>query len=112
MGVFDSLLNNTFAVSRIWRTSDGMGGWDEAWIAIGFVAGRLRPASSAERESAAQQQRDLSHVLYVRDTADIERGDRVTGDEVTVEVLGVREPSRSDHHLEIDCREIQLEETT
>jgi hypothetical protein len=45
--------------------------------------------------------------LYVIAGTDIQREDTVEGDEVTVMVLGVREPSRADHHLEIDCLEIQ-----
>jgi len=110
--VFDTLLNNTFAVTRLARVSDGQGGWNETYTALGNVVGRMRPASTTEREVAAQEQRQLTHVLYVRVAADIQRGDRVTGDDVTVDVLGVREPSRADHHLEIDCREVQREETT
>lgn len=112
MSVFASLLNNTFTVERRTRTSDGMGGWVIAYAPAGSYKGRMRPASSAERDVADQQQRNLTHVLYVVGTADIQRGDQVTGDGVTVHVLGVREPSRSDHHLEIDCEEVQLEATT
>jgi len=112
MGVFDSLLNNTFSVSRVTRTSDGMGGWSISYTPQDDVLGRMRPATTAERTIAQQQQRELTHVLYVRATSDVQRGDLVTGDGVTVEVLGVREPSRADHHDEIDCREVQQEETT
>lgn len=116
MSVFESLLNNTFTISRRVRTSDGQGGWAISYEDIGSVEGRLRPASGAEREVAAQEERQITHVLYVVASAhisgtseDIQRGDQVEGDGVIVEVMGVREPSRAGHHLEIDCLEIQHE---
>jgi hypothetical protein len=46
-------------------------------------------------------------VFYVIEGWGIQRDDTVEGDEVTVRVQGVREPSRADHHVEIDCLEIQ-----
>ena len=112
MGVFDSLLNNTFAVSRRTRTPDGQGGWAIGYAAVDTVRGRIRPASGAERTVADAEERQVSHVLYVRPTADVERGDRVTCGDLTVEVLGIREPSLAGHHLEIDCLERQIEVST
>lgn len=112
MGIFDGLLNHEFTISRIARIPDGQGGWVKSWVEIGTVNGRMRPASGAEREVALQEQREISHVLYTRTTADIARGDRVEGGGVSVEVLGVREPSLADHHYEIDCQLVQLEVNT
>lgn len=112
MGVFDSLLNKSYTVTRQVRAGDGQGGWTVSWAAVGTWPGRMRPATSAERELAAAEQRQISHVLYTRPAADILRGDRVAGDGATWEVQGVREPSRADHHLEIDCLERQLEAAT
>lgn len=109
MGVFESLLNNTFAVARPTRVSDGLGGWSIVLVDIGDVDGRMRPASSAEIEVAALQQREITHVFYVVATDDLRRGDQVSGDGATWDVLGVREPSRADHHLEIDCRQMLQE---
>jgi SPP1 family predicted phage head-tail adaptor len=110
MTVFESLLNNAFAIERRVRTHDGQGGWTITYQAVGTVRGRIRPASVAERDLAQAEQREVSHVLYLVDGADIERGDRVTvTGELTVAVLGIREPSLADHHLEIDCLEIQRE---
>jgi SPP1 family predicted phage head-tail adaptor len=88
---------------------DGHGGWPEGWNELATVPGRLRPTSTQEREVAALEDRTISHVLYVVAGTDIARGDRVIGGDVTVEVLGVREPSRAAHHLEVDCLERQKE---
>jgi len=109
MSVFTSLLNQTYTVSRRVRVSDGQGGWEIFYEEIGAVEGRLRPASGSEKEVAAQERREISHVLYVVADEDIERGDQVEGAGLVVEVLGIREPSQAGHHWEIDCLEIQLE---
>jgi len=105
---FESLLNNTFTVSRKTRTSDGEGGWTIGYTPIGTIAGRIRPASGSEREVAASEEQQISHVLYIG-MEDIERGDRVTCGELVVEVMAVREPSKAGHHLEVDCLERQKE---
>jgi len=109
MGVFEALLNNTFTISRRDRVSDGQGGWAIMYAAMGSAEGRIRPASSAEREIAQAEQREITHVLYVVHGTDIARGDQVECEDLTVEVMGIREPSKASHHLEIDCREVQRE---
>jgi hypothetical protein len=48
-------------------------------------------------------------VFYCLASEDIARGDRITGDDVMVDVMAIREPSRADHHFEIDCLETQTE---
>lgn len=110
--VFLSLLNNTFAISRLQRTPNGQGGWAEEYVSIGSVLGRMRPASSSEREVAALEERSISHVLYVVAGTDIARGDKVELDALVVTVEAVREPSEAEEHLEIDCLERQFETTT
>jgi len=111
MPVFDSLLNNSFTIARRLRTTDGQGGWAVSYSVAETVEGRIRPASGVEREVAAAEERQISHVLYVRTGADLERGDRVVGGDLQVEVLGIREPSLAGEHWEVDCLERQFEES-
>jgi SPP1 family predicted phage head-tail adaptor len=115
--LFAALRNSAFEQSRLSRVSDGQGGWARAYVDLGEVAGRIRPASAQEREVALQEQRHITHVLYVEAGEDIERGDRleyIAGDSDRVgllfEIQGVREPSIAGHHLEIDCLEVQKEQ--
>jgi len=108
MSVFTSLLNHDFCHSRRRQTGDGQGGWVEDLVHIGTIRGRLRPAFSSEREQAAQEQRQISHVFYCRAGEDIVQGDRLQIGDLVVEVQGVREPSLANEHLEADCVEIQL----
>ena len=104
-------LNNTCSVSRRKRVSDDQGGWAIAYQENGTVAGRIRPANSTERVVADSEEQQITHVLYTLAGVDIERGDIVTCDDLTVEVLGIREPSLAGKHWEIDCLERQNEVT-
>lgn len=110
--LIESLFNNTFTIERIGRTGDGHGNFLKSRSSVGTVSGRIRPASGREREVAAQEGREITHVLYVSVETDIGRGDRVTCGDLVVEVLGLREPSKAGHHLEVDCLEQQKEVTT
>ena len=109
MKVFESLLNNTFTIERRDRVWDGQGGWAIVYGEIGTVDGRIRPATTVEREVAATEERHITHVLYVVVGEDIARGDQVTCGELVVEIMGIREPSLAGRHLEIDCLERQHE---
>lgn len=111
MTVFESLLISSALIERRQRTTDGRGGWVIAYATIGTVDARIRPASSSEREVAMLEERMITHVLYVSAETDIARGDRVTIDDLVVEVDGVREPSKAGEHYEVDCLERQFEET-
>jgi SPP1 family predicted phage head-tail adaptor len=110
--VFESLLNHDFAVARRRRTPDGQGGWVFDYVPVGTVRGRIRPASSQEREVAASEERQVSHVFYCLAGEDIARGDRLLVGELVVDVDAVKEPSLAGEHLEIECLERQQEEST
>lgn len=107
--------NNSFAVERRTRVDDGQGGWVITYAETedSPIRGRIRPANSNERMVADSEERQITHVLYTLQGEDIARGDRVTvqGGGLTVEILGIREPSEAGHHWEIDCLEKQYEET-
>jgi head-tail adaptor len=109
---FSSLLNNTFSIQRVSRMAAGHGNFPKGLSAVGSVDGRIRPASATEKQAAAQESREITHVLYVAASTDIARGDHVTCGDLVVKVLGVREPSKAGHHLEVDCLEIQVEQTS
>jgi SPP1 family predicted phage head-tail adaptor len=109
MAVFQSLMNNSVTLVRQRRTPDGQGGFAIDYVAQPTVRGRLRPASSGEREVAIKEERQISHVLYVPATTDIRRGDIASVDGLQVDVEAIREPSRANEHYECDCLERQVE---
>jgi head-tail adaptor len=108
---FISLLNVTATIQRKTRTSDGAGGWSEAYQTIGTEPARIRPASDQETTLAAQREAILTHVAYFALGVDVARDDRVlyvapNSEVLTLTVRGVREPSQP-HHLQVDCEEVQ-----
>lgn len=111
MSVFTSLLNHTFTDYRRQRLQDGQGGWAIVWAENGIVTGRLRPLNASERSVAQQEQSQIDHKLYVVAGSDIARGDVIVGEDKTVKVLAILEPSHADHHYEIDCQEVGKEQT-
>lgn len=111
MLVFQSLMNNDVDIRRIRRTSNGQGGWAVDFVSVETARGRIRPASSAEREAAMLQERQISHVLYVEFGTNIVRGDQAQVLDLVVVVDAIREPSQAGEHLEIDCMERQFEES-
>jgi len=109
MSLIATLFNHTFAITRKTRASDGQGGWTQTYGSVGNVTGRMRPATATEKESAAQRQAEISHVLYTAVDENIARGDRVAGEGRTWDVTAIREPSLAGHHLEIEAVELQRE---
>lgn len=109
MSVFTSLLNHDFAVERRFRSLDGQGGWVFIYQPIGTVTGRIRPASSTEIIAASQEQRTITHVFYCLHGEDVQRGDRLTYADLTVDVNARRGPSRENKFWQIDCQETQVE---
>lgn len=109
--VFRSLLNREFTLQRRRRTPDAQGGWSLDYVSTETVRGRIRPASSSEQQQAAKERRQITHVFYCLSGQDIVRGDRLSLGDLVVDVEGVREPSEAGHHLEVDCRELQFEQS-
>lgn len=119
--VFQSLLNHDFMIARPVRTTDSQGGWLITYALFATIEGRIRPATSREREIAQREERVITHVFYTWASYELLRGDLVIyglidfdgstiiDADLIVKIEGVREPSKAAHHLEIDCIEYQHE---
>lgn len=119
MSVFTSLLITTFTHERRRRTPDGQGGWVIDYVENDDspVTGRIRPATSSERQLAMQEERQVTHVFYCQADEGVRRGDRLTatspgGYQLVVDVDALREPSLAGEHYEFDCNERQAEVST
>ena len=82
-------LPGTAVISRNSPTSDGMGGWTDAWAAVGTVLGRLAPASAsgAERMVADRITGEDAWVITLPQGTDVTERDRVVIDSRTFEVV-------------------------
>ncbi|MCL6612482.1 MAG: head-tail adaptor protein [Peptococcaceae bacterium] len=104
-----SLFNNVFTHQRPTITRDEYGGCIITWNTLGTIKGRLRPTGVSERSASylANPQAVVSHVFYCGPGVDIRSGDRVVLGNVTVEILGVKNPSYANHHIEAEGKVIQ-----
>jgi SPP1 family predicted phage head-tail adaptor len=100
------LFNNTFTPQTVTRTTDSVGGYTEAWTDGTAFRGRMRPLSNSERTSSDKVTVFATHRLYCDASVTLTEADRVTFDSRTFEVRAVRNPSESNHHLEIDLLEV------
>jgi SPP1 family predicted phage head-tail adaptor len=99
--------NETADLFRIQLTSDGQGGWTEQYVANGTARCRVRPWTTEENLLARQEGTRVSHIMYVPGSTDVERSDAVRVRGMAAEVMSVREPSVTGHHLMVDLDERQ-----
>lgn len=85
-------------VANWWRstsTTDGGGGSSIVWALHGTVNTTLAPPSSSEREAAAQQGLEVTHVATVPLHVAVTRGDRLVVRGMTIEVVYVEAGTHS-----------------
>lgn len=99
--------NETAEKFREELTSDGQGGWTPAYTGNGTCRCRVRSWTSEEELIARQSGVRISHIMYVAGGEDFVRGDAVRVRGMTAEVMAVREPSETGHHLMVDLEERQ-----
>ena len=87
--VQNETLPGTAVISRNSPTSDGMGGWTDAWAAVGTVDGRVAPASEsgAERLVAERITAEDAWVITLPHDTDVTARDRIVIDSRTFEVV-------------------------
>lgn len=92
----DGMLPDTGTIQRVQRTSDGAGGFDEAWNPLATLPCRLsrvatRMTGSGEYGHQADRLNDqTTHTVTFTAGTDVVLGDRVIIGAVTFEVLAVR----------------------
>lgn len=106
------LLNRTPAQWRRADVADGRGGHTTSWSQVGTVAARFSDASPAERQAAAQQGVEISHIVYLLPDAAVVRGDRLVDGGMTIEITAVTVPSVASHHQKAWGKEEPWDEPT
>jgi len=104
---FASLMNNTMAVKRATKASDGAGGWTEtlATIQTAYPC-QLQPMSGEKRALYGKDLVEATHVLFCT-VLDITEADLIEVDGGTYDIQMIRNIDRRGHHLEIDLRKIK-----
>ncbi|MFC8124658.1 phage head closure protein [Streptomyces sp. NPDC057302] len=97
------LLNTSVQLWRAVTADDGGGGQETTWQLQATVRARLSQPSARERQAADQSQASLTHVVYLKPSAGVLRGDELRRDGVVYEVNAVFQPSVSGTYLRADC---------
>lgn len=103
-----SLLN---VVANVYRNSnpvpDGQGGFTPGLVLVTTTSCRVRSLSLRELEVIAQRFPKVTTRVYAPPGTDILEGDVLdTGSQGFMRVQNVNEPSKLNHHLEINCEKI------
>jgi head-tail adaptor len=110
MAVHARFANRTLVVERKARTTDGAGGWTEAFAPIGTVTGSLQPLSAVERHIAEQEWAEARWVFFADIDAGIARHDELVhpdGRRFKVLFTGDWDDDSPLDHLRVDLEEIQ-----
>lgn len=104
----DASLPDTATVYRLTRTSDGAGGYTEAWTATGSaVACRISPAGTgAEREVAARLAAVAPWVLTLPAATDVTAKDKMVAGGRTFQVLAVLAARSWEISRRVICQEV------
>lgn len=100
-----ALFKNTFTRQTLALTSDGMGGFTEAWTDGATFRGRLSALPIAERMAADKITVYATHRLYCNNLTIVQK-DRIKLGTRYFEIKGIRNPSNISAHLELDLLEI------
>lgn len=103
---FTDLLVDTFYPITYTLADDGTGGRTESGTEGTAFLGRLSSAPVVEKLSGDKTTVFRSHVLFCEGTVSLTEAKRVRTGTRYFEIKGVRNPSNTSHHLEIDLLEI------
>lgn len=100
-------LKTLIAIQSLALTSDGQGGQVESWSTLGTEWAYVRPTRASERLYSQQIQYQRTHEIIIRHRTDITFDMRVTYDNRTLQVKGVRNYDSRNSFLILDCEENQ-----
>jgi len=108
MGISSGLLIETFTPQTLTETDDGMGGTVTTWADGTAFRGRLSSLPVAERMSADKLTVYASHKLFCDYASGLTEDDRIRNSDSTryFQIVGIVNPSNSNHHLELTLLEI------
>lgn len=91
--VAEQALPGTAVINSGTLTSDGGGGYSEAFTASGTVACRVAPVTGSERELGDRIAADAEYVITLPAETSVETDDRIVTGGVTYNVVAVRDRS-------------------
>ena len=108
MSISPGLLIETFTPQTLTETDDGQGGITSSWADGTAFRGRLSSLPVAERMSADKLTVYASHKLYCDYSSSLTEDDKIRNSDSTryFLIVGIVNPSNSNHHLELTLLEL------
>ena len=106
--MINDLFNKLYVINRSALTTDGVGGFTEAYGVQSNIYGQMtrKSNSGVDRIRVGAKEVLVTNVFYCESGSDILTNDTVTNGGQTWNVLSISEPGNRDHHLEVLCEEV------
>jgi len=101
-------LRHRVTIQSATNTSDGMGGYTEAWGNLDTVWAAIEPFKGDERYEVQKLEADLSHKIILRYRSGILPNMRINFDSKVFEIIYIINRDERNIELELHCREIVL----
>lgn len=105
MGLRAGKLNKRVTIQQVTRTSDGGGGYTEAWAALATVWANVEPQSGSERWTAGQQGAGVEWQVTIRYRDDVTPLMRVLYGSKVLNIRAVMDPDARSERLVLVCEE-------
>ena len=87
------------------RTSDGAGGYTEAFNTIAQIFADIRPQNALESYRQGMVQEKVPHKIFIRFRSDVQANYKILYDNRTFQIKGIKNMNERDRFLELLCEE-------
>lgn len=98
-------LRHMVTVESMTRTSDGMGGWTEAWTTVATVRAAIWPKRMVEQVETEKKTATITHQIRVRYLDGIDEDCRVVFGDRVFEVISVLNVEERNKTFDLMCEE-------
>jgi len=99
-------MNKRIVIEENTRTTDGQGGYTEAWTTLATVWASIEPIKGYEKFQAAQMQTPVTHKIMIRYRTGITTACRINYDNRTFDIKEVLNVDEDKAQLKITAQEI------
>ena len=100
-------LRNRILIQDLVLTSDGQGGFSEAWIDVVTVWAKVNPIKKSERIYAGRIEYQRTHEVTIRNLSAITNTMRIIFNNATLQIKSTRSLQNQPFYMVIDCEENQ-----
>jgi len=100
-------LRNRILIQDLVLTSDGQGGFSEAWVDVATVWAKVNPIKKSERIYAGRIEYQRTHEVTIRNLSAITNTMSIIFNNATLQIKSTRSLQNQPFYMVIDCEENQ-----